>query len=61
MTTSSTVVIQTINYDFKFVITSTNIEIVLKNNLLNGVFDLSNNNTLILNASESYDPEKPEN
>jgi hypothetical protein len=61
VTTSSTVVIQTINYDFKFVITSTNIEIVLKNNLLNGVFDLSNNNTLILNASESYDPEKPEN
>jgi hypothetical protein len=57
VTTSSDIVSQTTTYPFKLTITSSDIEVVVRSNLSGDIFDLQDQNSMILNASESLDPE----
>jgi hypothetical protein len=57
VTTSSDIVLQTTTYPFKIKISSSEIDVVLKRNVSGDIYDLQDQNSMILNATESMDPE----
>jgi hypothetical protein len=57
VTTSSDIVLQTTTYPFKIKILSSEIDVALKSNVSGDIFDLQDQNSMILNATESMDPE----
>lgn len=57
VTTSSDIVLQTTTYPFKIKISSSEIDVVLKSNISGDIFDLQDKKSMILNATESMDPE----
>lgn len=57
VTTSSDIVLQTTTYPFKITLTSSEIDVVVKSNVSGDIFDLQDQNSMILNANESRDPE----
>lgn len=56
VTTSSDIVLQTTTYPFKIKILSSEIDVALKSNVSGDIFDLQDQNSMILNATESMDP-----
>jgi hypothetical protein len=57
VTTSSDIVLQTTTYPLKIKILSSEIDVALKSNVSGDIFDLQDQNSMILNATESMDPE----
>jgi hypothetical protein len=57
VTTSSDIVLQTTTYPFKIKISSSEIDVVLKSNVSGDIYDLQDQKSMILNATESMDPE----
>ena len=57
VTTSSDIVLQNTTYPFKIILTSSEIDVVVRSNVSGDIFDLQDQNSMILNATESIDPE----